>query len=90
MENIIVLETEAQEIYGDGVVQYETTETVVLDGIKMYLKSIGNHPRLTFEEEKELSVRALNGDKTAIDNVKAFCATSEEATKTYKVKEENY
>ena len=28
-------------------------------------------------------------DKTAIDNVKAFCATSEEATKTYKAKEEN-
>ena len=60
MENIIVLESEAQEIFSDGVVQYETTETVVLDGIKMYLKSIGNHPRLTFEEEKELSVRALN------------------------------
>ena len=28
-------------------------------------------------------------DKTAIDNVKSFCASSEEATKTYKVKEEN-
>lgn len=69
MENIIVLESEAQEIFSDGVVQYETTETVVLDGIKMYLKSIGNHPRLTFEEEKELSVRALKGDKNAIDKL---------------------
>lgn len=28
-------------------------------------------------------------DKTAIDNVKSFCASSEEATKTYKAKEEN-
>ena len=28
-------------------------------------------------------------DKTAIDNVKSFCASSEEATKTYNAKEEN-
>ena len=28
-------------------------------------------------------------DKTAIDNVKSFCAKSEEATKTYQMKEEN-
>lgn len=28
-------------------------------------------------------------DKTAIENVKSFCASSEEATKTYKAKEEN-
>lgn len=69
MENIIVLENEAQEIFNDGDSHYEVSETMVLDGIKMYLKSIGNHPRLTFEEEKALSVRALNGDKTAIDEL---------------------
>jgi RNA polymerase primary sigma factor len=44
-------------------------ESVMLDGIKAYLKSIGNHPRLTFEEEKELSKLALNGDKNAINKL---------------------
>lgn len=47
----------------------ENDNSVVLDGIKTYLKSIGNHPRLSFEEEKELSVKALAGDKTAIDKL---------------------
>ena len=42
---------------------------VVLDGVKAYLKSIGNHPRLNFEQEKELSVRALNGDQDAINEL---------------------
>lgn len=44
-------------------------ESVMLDSIKAYLKSIGNHPRLTFEEEKELSKLALNGDKNAINKL---------------------
>lgn len=69
MENIIVLESEAQEIFSEEGVHYETNDTIVLDGIKMYLKSIGNHRRLTFEEEKALSARALNGDKSAIDEL---------------------
>jgi RNA polymerase primary sigma factor len=47
----------------------ENDNSVVLDGIKTYLKSIGNHPRLSFEEEKELSVKALAGDKTAVDKL---------------------
>ena len=47
----------------------ENDNSVVLDGIKTYLKSIGNHPRLSFEEEKELSAKALAGDKTAIDKL---------------------
>lgn len=41
----------------------------MLDGIKTYLRSIGNHPRLSFEEEKELSQRALSGDKDAINTL---------------------
>lgn len=41
----------------------------VVDGIKSYLRSIGNHPRLSFEEEKELSQRALSGDKDAINTL---------------------
>lgn len=45
---------------------YAVAEDVVLDGVKAYLKSIGNHPRLTAEEEKELSKKALQGDVSAI------------------------
>lgn len=47
----------------------ENDNSVVLDGIKTYLQSISNHPRLSFEEEKELSAKALSGDKTAIDKL---------------------
>ena len=44
-------------------------EGVMLDSIKAYLKSIGNHPRLTLEEEQELSRRAKTGDKTAVNKL---------------------
>ena len=47
----------------------ENDNSVVLDGIKTYLKSIGNYPRLSFEEEKELSAKALAGDKAAMDKL---------------------
>ena len=47
----------------------ETNDVVVLDNIKSYLKSIGNYSRLTFEQEKELSVRALQGDQAAINTL---------------------
>lgn len=66
-ENVIIMEDEAQEALND----FETTvsDVVVLDGVKAYLKSIGNHPRLSFEQEKELSARALNGDQDAINEL---------------------
>lgn len=64
-KDIIIMEDEAQEVLGDE--NYD--ETAVLDGVKSYLMSIGNHPRLTFEEEKELSQRALKGDATAINRL---------------------
>ena len=66
-ENIIIMEDEAQEALND----FEATanDVVVLDGVKAYLKSIGNHPRLNFEQEKELSARALNGDQDAINEL---------------------
>ena len=66
-ENVIIMEDEAQEALND----FETTasDVVVLDGVKAYLKSIGNHPRLDFEQEKELSARALNGDQDAINEL---------------------
>ncbi len=66
-ENVIIMEDEAQEALND----FEATasDVVVLDGVKAYLKSIGNHPRLNFEQEKELSTRALNGDQDAINEL---------------------
>lgn len=64
-KDIIIMEDEAQEALGEE--NYD--DTAVLDGVKSYLVSIGNHPRLTFEEEKELSQRALKGDATAINRL---------------------
>lgn len=66
-ENVIIMEDEAQEALND----FEATvaDVVVLDGVKAYLKSIGNHPRLNFDQEKELSVKALKGDQDAINEL---------------------
>lgn len=61
-EDIMIMEDEAQEALNEV---YEYDESVVLDGVKAYLKSIGNHPRLSFEEEKELSEKSLSGDRNA-------------------------
>ena len=61
-EEIMIMEDEAQEVFNEV---YEYDENVVLDGVKAYLKSIGNHPRLSFDEEKELSEKALSGDQSA-------------------------
>lgn len=63
-EEVMIMEDEAQEALNEV---YEYDENVVLDGVKAYLKSIGNHPRLNFEQEKELSVKALAGDRSAIN-----------------------
>ena len=64
-KDIIIMEDEAQENLGDE--SYD--DTADLDNVKSYLMSIGNHPRLTFEEEKELSQRALKGDTAAINRL---------------------
>jgi RNA polymerase primary sigma factor len=61
-EDIMIMEDEAQDALNEV---YEYDESVVLDGVKAYLKSIGNHPRLSFEEEKELSEKSLSGDRDA-------------------------
>ena len=67
MENeILIMEDEAQEALNE---EYTYDDTVVLDGMKAYLKSIGNHPRLSFDQEKELSARALQGDQAAINQL---------------------
>lgn len=65
-EDVVILENEAQEALNES---YDYDESYVLDGIKAYLKSIGNHPRLSFEEEKELSALALQGDMNAINRL---------------------
>lgn len=64
-ENVMIMEDEARELV--EAVEYD--DSVVLDTLKAYLKSIGNHPRLTAEQEKELSVKALQGDKDAINTL---------------------
>lgn len=61
-ENILIMEDEAQEALNEV---YEYDDSVVLDAVKAYLKSIGDHPRLNFEEEKSLSARSLAGDEAA-------------------------
>lgn len=65
-EEILIMEEEAQEALNE---EYAYDDSVVLDGVKAYLKSIGNHPRLTADEEKELSVLALQGDQEAINQL---------------------
>lgn len=65
-EEILIMEDEAQETFNE---EYAYDDTVVLDGVKAYLKSIGNHPRLTAQEEKDLSERALVGDADAINHL---------------------
>ena len=61
-EEILIMEDEAQEALNEV---YDYDDSVVLDGVKAYLMSIGNHPRLSFDEEKELSALALTGDEAA-------------------------
>lgn len=61
-DEIMIMEDEAQEAFNE---EFEYDDSIVLDGVKAYLKSIGNHPRLNFEEEKELSKKSLAGDKDA-------------------------
>ena len=65
-EEVLILEEDAQEALNE---EFDYDDTVVLDGVKAYLKSIGDHPRLNFEEEKELSAKALQGDQTAINRL---------------------
>ena len=65
-EEIMIMEDEAQEALNE---EYAYDDSVVLDGVKAYLKSIGNHPRLNFEQEKALSERAQKGDQAAINEL---------------------
>ena len=66
-ENVMIMEEDARELNETETYDYDSG--VVLDGVKAYLKSIGNHPRLSAEQEKELSVKALAGDHDAINKL---------------------
>lgn len=66
----VLMEDEAREMFSEEENEVVSGEEVVVqDSVKAYLKSIGNHPRLTFEEEKELSIKALNGNHDAINKL---------------------
>ena len=67
-ENVMIMEEDAKEAFEENY-EVSASDVVVLDGVKAYLKSIGNHPRLTAEQEKELSVKALAGDHDAINEL---------------------
>jgi RNA polymerase primary sigma factor len=67
-ENVMIMEEDAKEVFEESY-EVSASDVVVLDGVKAYLKSIGNHPRLTAEQEKELSVKALAGDHNAINKL---------------------
>ena len=64
-ENVMIMEEDAREMNES----YDYDTSVVLDGVKAYLKSIGSHPRLSFDQEKELSVKALAGDRDAVNTL---------------------
>ena len=64
-ENVMIMEEDAREMNES----YDYDTSIVLDGVKAYLKSIGNHPRLSFDQEKELSVKALAGDRDAVNTL---------------------
>lgn len=66
-ENVMIMEEDAREL--NETETYEYDSSIVLDGVKAYLKSIGNHPRLSFDQEKELSVKALAGDRNAVNTL---------------------
>lgn len=69
MENeIVIMENEAKEALSEDY-EVSSNDVIVFDAVKAYLKSIGNHPRLSFEQEKELSIKALAGDRNAINTL---------------------
>ncbi len=68
MNEVMIMEDDAKEIFEENY-EVSASDVVVLDGVKAYLKSIGNHPRLSFDQEKELSVKALAGDRDAVNTL---------------------
>lgn len=66
-QEIVITETDAREMNDEY--DFNDVDSAKLDGIKAYLHAIGHHPRLTFDQEKELSIAALNGNRDAINTL---------------------
>lgn len=56
-------------MFEEELFEINEVSDVVQDSLRAYLKSISEHPRLTFEQEKALSARALTGDRAAINTL---------------------
>lgn len=60
---IVMNENEAQDAYAND--DYDVSETIITDNVKVYLNQISRIPLLSFEEEKALALRIREGDTEA-------------------------
>ena len=66
-EMLMFDEVEAREVFSHNDAAEEIdTSVFVTDGVKLYLKQIGNIPLLSTEEEHALAVRIADGDQSAV------------------------
>lgn len=65
-EMIMFDEVEAREVFSHSDTEEIDTSVFVTDGVKLYLKQIGNIPLLSMEEEHALALRIADGDRTAV------------------------
>ncbi len=66
-EMFVFDEIEAREVFSHNDTAEEIDASVfVTDGVKLYLKQIGNIPLLSMEEEHALAMRIAEGDQSAI------------------------
>lgn len=64
-EMIMFDEVEAREVFSSTEAEDYDASIFVTDGVKLYLKQIGNIPLLSVEEERALAMRIAQGDQSA-------------------------